>query len=981
TGTVWKVEVDGYHSGWMQTAQAFYNFVQVYCNNDSKTYSQAVDQAIAYMQSNNGLSATSNPSLTDVTNFLSYFKFNGTTAPVTLNIGTGYDILAWAPNINAIETGRTYYTSAVHFDTSGGNINPAGCTWDQTTVMDPEANDQLTVADIKQALQDCVRNDAFKTWFNLDFDNMEVDEIMALVQGETSCANTLAAFSLVANLSGSASDAELWDAYVAPQVGKTWEETNDWVQNGLMGAIYKAYAADYTEQLNTIMAEDTSAYTGAQKRDYYNRFVQICLNLENQQDYQFNNIFELILPHMADGFYNKADGLGSIHSDLWVSNASTVGAALATAKKNVAKQFASEYADAFMELVDREVPSYDRSSETQAAAWLNNASTGNAWDGVDDSQYHEGDYLDTNGNGIPDKQDAEAFVTAATAMIANVDGDILPYGTFNDISTSFGTVPNPNHNNSLNTITEDGYNTLLAKIKSAQISANGASAFLGKAQTDAFMKSTILKGQTQENLQNIYTDYYALYATIKATKDAGGELYALVFGNGWKTDGTDEENNAFNTASLAAADEAFQAYSDYDHLIKTTAIDRLYTKLDTIVNKYYGSSGARYYTFEAIIEAYGNLEITPANLFNWLYGTGVRYEAQAGEHTQSELQTLYNSATSAYNSANTFKTNLRQLITARGSGAGADIEIQKYLFGVGGIAQQTYGWRSSVNAIQVANITAAVNSVGLKNYSNASDATIRTLLNNAVTDLDAILVSDDVGSILDELVTVDVKDDQGNIVYEADGVTPKKQGMLGKWKQAYTFLDTSTGQNKTVAVGDDIKNLREFLINLIVDMLYNGKLLNTLFELIYPAIGGMITDGVWTNAEPIDISVAYIYMQGLSGILRRGLPVSPHLFGTRDVGDGDVKWSYFYDGNHLPYNYSNVITAMNTATRFSDKAACWSAGALGKHNQDVSFWSKTGRTAEQTSRSGLWSGGTMVDPFTVNQSDVVDWTAMETNPQ
>ena len=112
-------------------------------------------------------------------------------------------------------------------------------------------------------------------------------------------ANTLAAFSLVANLSGSASDAELWDAYVAPQVGKTWEETNDWVQNGLMGAIYKAYAADYTEQLNAIMAEDTSAYTGAQKRDYYNRFVQICLNLENQQDYQFNNIFEQILPLMA----------------------------------------------------------------------------------------------------------------------------------------------------------------------------------------------------------------------------------------------------------------------------------------------------------------------------------------------------------------------------------------------------------------------------------------------------------------------------------------------------------------------------------------------------------------------------------------------------------------------------------------------------------------------------------------------------------
>ena len=298
------------------------------------------------------------------------------------------------------------------FDTTGGNINPAGCTWNQTTVVDPEANDQLTVADIKQALQDCVRDDAFKAWFNLDFDNMEVDEIMALVQGETSCANTLAAFSLVANLSGSATPAQLWDRYVAPQVGKTWEETNDWVQNGLMGAIYKAYAADYTEQLNAIMAEDTSAYTGAEKKDYYERFVQICLNLENQQDYQFNNIFEQILPYMTDGFYDKADEKGSIYSNLWVSNASTVGTALATAKKNVAKQFASEYADAFMELVDREVPSYDRSSANQAAAWDVTNTSGGAWDGVDDAAYTAGNFLDTNSNGVPDKTEAQQFAVA-----------------------------------------------------------------------------------------------------------------------------------------------------------------------------------------------------------------------------------------------------------------------------------------------------------------------------------------------------------------------------------------------------------------------------------------------------------------------------------------------------------------------------------------------------------------------------------------
>jgi len=251
SGGNWAVDVDGYHSGWLQTAKAFYNYVKVRCNGDNRTYSQAVDDAITYMQNNSsiGLSATSNPSLADVTAFLNYFKFGGTTANVTLTIGAGYDILAWKPNIDAIETDRAYNSATLHFDTTSGNINPAGCTWSENEVV-PENN--TTVAAIKAALQDCVKDNAFKTWFNLDFDSMTVDQIMELVQktdpatgADISCAGTLSAFSLAANLSGSADDEALWDAYVKPQVGKSWDETQDWVENGLMGAIYKAYAADY----------------------------------------------------------------------------------------------------------------------------------------------------------------------------------------------------------------------------------------------------------------------------------------------------------------------------------------------------------------------------------------------------------------------------------------------------------------------------------------------------------------------------------------------------------------------------------------------------------------------------------------------------------------------------------------------------------------------------------------------------------------
>ena len=283
SGGNWEVAVDGYRSGWYWTAKSFYNFVQAYCASQSHSYGDVVNEAINQMSSQ-GLFGTLTQQ--EVTSFLNYFKFDGSTGNITLHIKPGYDILAW-DTINEIEPNRSYYDSTLSF----------------TLTTNPES--QTTVAAIKQALQDCVRSDAFLTWFNLDFDNMTVEEIMALVQGETSCANTLAAFSLVANLSTSAGDEALWDHYVAPTVGKTWAQTNEWVQSGLMGAIYKAYAADYTSQLNTIMAEDTSAYSGAQKLDYYNRFVAICHALETQQDYRFNDIFELILPYMAEGFYDN----------------------------------------------------------------------------------------------------------------------------------------------------------------------------------------------------------------------------------------------------------------------------------------------------------------------------------------------------------------------------------------------------------------------------------------------------------------------------------------------------------------------------------------------------------------------------------------------------------------------------------------------------------------------------------------------------
>ena len=1020
SGSDWAVDVDGYHSGWQQTAKAFYNYVKVRCNGDNRTYSQAVDDAINYMRNSNGLSATSNPSLADVTNFLSYFKFGGTTASVTLTIGAGYDILAWAPNIDAIETERAYSAATVHFDTTSGNINPAGCTWEESSVV-PENN--TTVAAIKQALKDCVKDDAFKTWFHLDFDNMEVEEIMTLVQGDTSCASTLRAFSLVANLSGSADDEALWDAYVAPQVGKTWDETQDWVENGLMGAIYKAYAADYTEQLNAIMAEDTSAYTGAQKKDYYNRFHAICLALENQQDYKNRSIFDNILPYMADGFYGKGESQGAVANDLWLNKTSTVGAALATAKVNVAKQYTAEYADAFMELVDREVPTYASSSANQAAAWDVTITDGGAWDGVDDAAYEEGNFLDKNTNGVPDKLEAQAFVTDATAMIAQVDGDILAYGTFDDIKTVFAS-PNPNHENNPNRITESDYNALVQKIRSADNSINGAGAFLNRAKLDAFLKSTILAGQTYQNLQTIHSDFMAMYNDAKTIKDNGGELYALVFGNGWKTNGTEEENNQQHAESLAAADEQFQTYVDYEHLIKATAATRLWTKLHTI-DVYFGT-GVTYYTFEAILEACSNIEVKPTAFLNWL-NDGIAYVADTanGEKTYAEIETLYNKVFVGSNSIQTkaqqFKSNLDTLLNRSRNVENADIAIQNDLFG-----SNAYAWRSSVGHITVEDLANAIAQFDVRYKSGSSwifindETTVRNRLDQAVKDLDTLLVSNDVGEILKSFLKEN--EEENTAAQDSETFSLAK---YTKWQNDYTYRNPTGSASATTTVhkGDEIANLRELLINMIVDILYSGKIFNMIMQKLYPMVGNLLLynvaeiDKMHDSANPQNVitsGTSYskplarldmnpdipvvsdehvqlnLYAEGLTDVIGYILPAMPHMFKT---GTGFNYYQLFNGSlnNGSGMNYPVIRNALsNTGGPYHghiievdvEARALFSLHPHGyKTGNVVSYWDTGEEETKWIPQRRMLLNNDTAGNHTITASMCPDWTTANEDPQ
>ena len=67
-------------------------------------------------------------------------------------------------------------------------------------------------------------------------------------------------------------------------------------------------------------------------------------------------------------------------------------------------------------------------------------------------------------------------------MIANIDSNVLGYGTFDDVKSSFGTYEY--EPGKFARITEDFYNTLKAKINTSRVNATSAGAYLTKAQME-----------------------------------------------------------------------------------------------------------------------------------------------------------------------------------------------------------------------------------------------------------------------------------------------------------------------------------------------------------------------------------------------------------------------------------------------------------------------------------------------------------------
>lgn len=394
------MEVDTYHSGWYNVATAFAKYAMSVTNNNTNanTYIDVINKFMAENAGAQNNDPAKGPTTDFVRKVMNYFDFDNsatdTTSNVTLSIGTGFDILAW-DEIKDIETDRAYYKTTITFApvTNKGGVGFRALNGESTisinTVkdVDPDGGKNADVKFIKSALEKCVADDAFKKWFALDLNSMSVDEIMTLVQGETSCANVLKVFGDAVALCGYNTTAdELWDHYVKDTVGKSYAETQEWVNNGLMEAIYHAYALDYKRQFDEKMAVDYSVFTAEEIFAHYNSVVAIQQSLENQTNYKNENISAEIIDEMnrlEKGYTKVVEGY------------------ITTLSNDVSKAYAKKYADDFNALIEtgKSFTFYDTSDPNAADAWKASA----------------------------EPAAVREYIRNATALLANVDTYVLSF--------------------------------------------------------------------------------------------------------------------------------------------------------------------------------------------------------------------------------------------------------------------------------------------------------------------------------------------------------------------------------------------------------------------------------------------------------------------------------------------------------------------------------------------------------------------------
>ncbi|MDO4379898.1 MAG: hypothetical protein Q4D20_03375, partial [Clostridia bacterium] len=859
-GQVMTVAVDTYTSAWYNVTRAWYEYA--IGKGRGKTYTAIYNDLLTAAKAR--VAEGSPIAENDYKAVLDYYNctYGG---PMTVYVKPGYDILAW-DTADAMETDRNYHDATFKVTYDGGVTGG-------TLTDDPDiAGIQNNVTMLKNSILDC--QEKFEGWFKLDLDNMSDDELLALVDGEGSCGTTLSQFGEAVSICSSGifltedtaevKAQKIWDHYIKPATGYTYAQAQEWINGRLMTALYKAYANLFVKDFDALMNFDLSdkTVTADAIREHYNAVmirIEELNNMVSPTD-STKNIAAEIKAKLPDGYRATVKN--------YVSQVE-----VAAAQRYAIGPYASgeeAYADQLTDLIAANVPTYDHDDADAATAWP----------------------------GSEDEAKAKEFLSKATALIGKIDSDILSFVPFSDsrFTAETGGVDKALSELRRQNISAERYNQLLDKIKTVSLDVNGSSYYQIKAKMDGLMKSTILDGRKTNDLTDYYGTFSALVASAQKLRNSTDESDKEIFNEVFPSK-TDADGNVI---------DGLKEYEDYLITIKERVARRLYEQLK-LVEKYAGEATtsqtgatkrAAYNNYEAIIDAYGAIEMDETAFRNFNQNAITKFTLKDGktEVQVSELINLFPTIKDYYNQAVNFRSGIKAALSAaNSSSATADKDILNALFG-GSFGN--YKWVSAMNKLDYRDIQNFVDSIGLTAYKNGvSYSQLGTLMDNAVKDFDTILVSNDIGTLLEGFLSK--QDETGTMT-----------SFLGTWKYNYTVAGV------TYKKGTAIKNLKEFLISTIINLLYSGKVQTLAMSTIMPMLGGALT-----NMEGSVMGIKY--SDALPAAARSAIPSMPHHFYWNSAYDraggdanSDTQWYKWFDGSILgsDHNYNSVIKKISEAS-------------------------------------------------------------------
>jgi len=1001
TGT-WEVELDSSTSSWHWVTAAYVEAAKavIAAPGDAETTIKGINDAIKDDIKNSGAMTLTEAQYNEV---LDYFAFGGATGSTTLYIGEGFDILQWAPEYSKIPENADQlqlYSATATFtvDSATGKVSKVEFVNAQQDSASLAGNMKM----VKDAIADFINK--ADTWFTTDFAALDVTTLNETVKGISSDIVLFESFVTVGNYE------EVWDAYIAAdeKVGKTFAEVKQWYKTNVVGYVAQAYATQYSTDIDALFAEAEAQTAGADLLETY-KLIQLQLDaLDEQTAYNGDetvNITDMIIEAIGRSDYNAI-----------LADHESLGHKLAEAFAN--EQFES-FVEQFMALVDTATSTHTYVTSTEAKAM------GHKWEESCDgncsekcpgsgkvTEAEDGTIIgftytakDENGNDVEytctqlgehcvhdnyNYAEDLYFGTADKAGVADVvavfEQNVFPYITDAAGTVQWGYLANVGKNSSLAgdtnfiTLNEENWNKFYNAAGVVNLDVNGATYKEYKAQMDAYIDAAILTGSmTYAQISGMVDDMLAMgYKSCKelSTNVGTKALFEKIFGK--------EEDG-----------EGMVPYDEFINDLKRRAVNRIYDLVDQVYYYYNEGDGnmndgkgvVAYHNFEAILGAYSAVsgEALPGVLLKFLNAAPV-YNPDAEQFAEKvaedpdyvrlfdEVSAYYDSVTTDQNGqlsvvaqAEQYRDMLKQLRDNE-SGGFADNTIRDKLFerwngkhdGIVDATMYQYIWQSKTGTLDYGFIKEIIEAVGIT--SNARD-----LVADAVDALDAMLISEDMGSLLGALLMGDkhktkVIKETGATKYgyvgstNADGTGTKKifwvsdadnanaanlegttmQGFtlkamtnsLGYWEHDYEYAD-GNGSKIAVKTGQECKDLKEWLIAMIINYLFSGELHTMIFKLLNEFVGSMIY-----NMEGRMAAVKVLFVTALEeddnsyyfpAFLRVALATMPHLYtansgntshdgSSYDIGQDGVQWYRWFNGSLNPGgsigqwdNYSAVL--------------------------------------------------------------------------